>query len=251
MCAIYESLFAEQGRPLTEADVLRHARRQHRGGDHRRLARRRGRRAGRARRGADRPLLGSRSPTAHGLAGAARRPFVTRPPAFRSPSSRVRSARRSSRCSTAAGLADLFATLVTADDVANGKPRSGVLRLLVARLGDGIAPAEVVVFEDTEAGVAAAKGAGRPLSSPCAARCPTSGSPRPTSSSTRSTSSWSDACSDDAASSRTAARRGTSRRTRCRRSSARSRSAPTSSSSTSRCRPTASSSSSTTSTSTG
>jgi beta-phosphoglucomutase len=60
----------------------------------------------------------------------------------------------------AAGIASLFATLVTADDVANGKPHPEAYELLVERLGAGIAAAEVVVLEDTEAGVAAAKDAG-------------------------------------------------------------------------------------------
>ena len=59
-----------------------------------------------------------------------------------------------------AGIAPLFTTLVTADDVVNGKPAPECYELLVERLGDGITPAEVVVFEDTEAGIAAAKGAG-------------------------------------------------------------------------------------------
>jgi beta-phosphoglucomutase len=60
----------------------------------------------------------------------------------------------------AAGIASLFTTLVTADDVANGKPHPEAYELLVERLGSGIAAAEVVVLEDTEAGVAAAKDAG-------------------------------------------------------------------------------------------
>ena len=60
----------------------------------------------------------------------------------------------------AAGLSKLFATLVTADDVADGKPHPESYGLLVERLGEEIGPADVVAFEDTEAGVAAAKGAG-------------------------------------------------------------------------------------------
>ncbi len=60
----------------------------------------------------------------------------------------------------AAGLRELFAYLVTADDVVNGKPHPECYELLVARLGDGVAPEHVLAFEDTEAGITAAKGAG-------------------------------------------------------------------------------------------
>ncbi len=60
----------------------------------------------------------------------------------------------------AAGLAALLAALVAADDVTHGKPHpEGYLRVLEL-LGDGIQPGEVLVFEDTEVGVAAAKAAG-------------------------------------------------------------------------------------------
>jgi beta-phosphoglucomutase len=60
----------------------------------------------------------------------------------------------------AAGLAPLVAALVSADDVTNGKPHpEGYLRVLEL-LGNGIRADEVLVFEDTEVGVAAAKAAG-------------------------------------------------------------------------------------------
>ncbi len=59
----------------------------------------------------------------------------------------------------AAELTELFAAVVTANDVVNGKPApDGYLRAL-SLLGD-LPPAEVVAFEDTEAGVASAKAAG-------------------------------------------------------------------------------------------
>lgn len=59
-----------------------------------------------------------------------------------------------------AGIARLFRVVVTADDVQLGKPHpEGYLRA-TALLGDGLDPAQVVAFEDTEAGVAAAKAAG-------------------------------------------------------------------------------------------
>ena len=59
-----------------------------------------------------------------------------------------------------AGLADVVAHIVAADDVAHGKPDpEGYLRM-VELLGDGLRPAEAVAFEDTEAGIASALGAG-------------------------------------------------------------------------------------------
>ena len=60
----------------------------------------------------------------------------------------------------AAGLRSAFVFLVTADDVVRGKPAPECYELLVRRLGDSVVPADVVVFEDTEAGVASARGAG-------------------------------------------------------------------------------------------
>lgn len=60
----------------------------------------------------------------------------------------------------AAGLADSIHAIVAAEDVADGKPDpAGYVRAL-ALLDSGLAPADVVVFEDTEAGVASAKAAG-------------------------------------------------------------------------------------------
>jgi beta-phosphoglucomutase len=60
----------------------------------------------------------------------------------------------------AAGIAELFAAIVPAEDVERGKPEpDGYLRALTLLDGD-LAAGDVLVFEDTEAGVAAAKGAG-------------------------------------------------------------------------------------------
>ena len=63
----------------------------------------------------------------------------------------------------AARLEEVFATVVTSDDVRHGKPHPEGYEIARARL-DGLAPglraAEVTVLEDTEAGVAAAKAAG-------------------------------------------------------------------------------------------
>jgi beta-phosphoglucomutase len=60
----------------------------------------------------------------------------------------------------AAGLADVLGTIVSADDVVAGKPDpEGYLRALDCLDGD-IAAGDVLVLEDTEAGVEAAKAAG-------------------------------------------------------------------------------------------
>jgi beta-phosphoglucomutase len=58
----------------------------------------------------------------------------------------------------AAGLAEVFGTIVTDDDVARGKPDPESYLLALEALE--VAPAETLVFEDTEAGVASAAAAG-------------------------------------------------------------------------------------------
>jgi beta-phosphoglucomutase len=60
----------------------------------------------------------------------------------------------------AAGIADSFVAIVPAEDVEHGKPHpDGYLRALEL-FEDGIPAEDVLVFEDTEAGIAAAKAAG-------------------------------------------------------------------------------------------
>jgi sugar-phosphatase len=60
----------------------------------------------------------------------------------------------------AAGLTPFLHGIVTADDVAAGKPDpDGYLRAL-ALLDGGLAAGDVLAFEDTEVGVASAKAAG-------------------------------------------------------------------------------------------
>ena len=60
----------------------------------------------------------------------------------------------------AAGLLDAVEAIVAAEDVPEGKPHpAGYLRAL-ALLDGGLDADDVVVFEDTEAGVASAKSAG-------------------------------------------------------------------------------------------
>jgi beta-phosphoglucomutase len=58
----------------------------------------------------------------------------------------------------AAGLAAALTTIVAADDVEQGKPNPEGYLLALGRIG--FEAADVVAFEDTEAGVAAAKAAG-------------------------------------------------------------------------------------------
>ena len=60
----------------------------------------------------------------------------------------------------AAGLAQLFRGIVSSDDVAEGKPHPAGYLKACAELLDGVDASEVLVFEDTEAGIASAKAAG-------------------------------------------------------------------------------------------
>jgi beta-phosphoglucomutase len=63
----------------------------------------------------------------------------------------------------AAGLSDVFAAIVTSDDVEHGKPHPEGYLVALEHLrqgADGLRADEVTVFEDTEAGVSAAKAAG-------------------------------------------------------------------------------------------
>jgi beta-phosphoglucomutase len=60
----------------------------------------------------------------------------------------------------ATGLASAFTAIVSADDVERGKPDPAGYRRALELLDGGLRPDEVLVFEDTEAGVAAARSAG-------------------------------------------------------------------------------------------
>lgn len=159
MCAIYERLFAEHGRPMTEADYY-------------------GSLAGNTEEAIIGGWLGVDGEELASLVAERIRRYqvavadgrtvtptlrdAVRYAAARVPVAVVSGAYREEIVPVieAAGIAHLFVTLVTADDVSNGKPHPESYELLVERLGDGAAPAEVAVFEDTEAGVAAAKDAG-------------------------------------------------------------------------------------------
>jgi beta-phosphoglucomutase len=159
MCAIYEELFAEQGRPMSEReyyDTLAGNTEEAIIGGWLGVG---GEKldalvAERIRRYSDAVADGSTvTPEVREAVryAAARVPVAVVSGAFREEIEPVLAA---------AGVRDLFAFLVTADDVVIGKPDPEGYELLVARLGDGIRPDDVVVFEDTEAGIAAAKGAG-------------------------------------------------------------------------------------------
>jgi beta-phosphoglucomutase len=60
----------------------------------------------------------------------------------------------------AAGIADAFAVIVTSDEIEHGKPDPEGYRTALSLLDEGIEPGDVLVIEDTEAGVASAKNAG-------------------------------------------------------------------------------------------
>jgi beta-phosphoglucomutase len=60
----------------------------------------------------------------------------------------------------AAGIASLFTAIVPAEDVARGKPDPEGYRRALELLGGDLDPGDVLVFEDTEAGIASARAAG-------------------------------------------------------------------------------------------
>src|SRR5262249_43981779 len=156
MCAIYEKLFAEHGRPMSARDYYETL-------------------AGNTEEAIIGGWLGVEGETLAWLVGERVRRYQD---AVADGSTVSAGMREAVRCAAgggpiavvagafreeiepvlaAAGLADVFAFLVTADDVTNGKPDSECYTQLVARLGNGIEPVDVVTFEDTEAGIAAAK----------------------------------------------------------------------------------------------
>jgi beta-phosphoglucomutase len=156
--AIYAELFAEHGRPLTEADYY-------------------GRLAGNTEEAIIQGWLGVEGDALEALIDDRIGRYVARADGSTVPAA-VREAVRyaASRVPVAivsgayrreiepvvarAGLADLVQGIVAADDVTRGKPDpEGYLRAL-ALLGDDLRPDDVVAFEDTEAGVAAALAAG-------------------------------------------------------------------------------------------
>jgi beta-phosphoglucomutase len=156
--AIYSELFAEHGRPLTEADYYATLAGNTEeaiiggwlgvGGDELRTLV--GERIDRYVRRAD----GSTIPA------ALRR--VVRHAAARVPVAVVSGAHRREiePVLEQAELAGHVTAVVTADDVKRGKPEPEGYRLALEALGDGLVAQDVVAFEDTEAGIASARGAG-------------------------------------------------------------------------------------------
>jgi beta-phosphoglucomutase len=156
--AIYAELFAEQGRPLTEEDYF-------------------GTLAGNTEEAIIRGWLGVEGPellalmderieryraAADGSTVSEETRAAVRHAAARVPVAIVSGAfrREIEPVLERADLAGCFTTVVTADDVTLGKPHPAGYLLALSRLGLTHAPAEVVAFEDTEAGVASAKDAG-------------------------------------------------------------------------------------------
>ncbi len=157
LCAIYQRLFAQHGRPLTEEQYYTQL-------------------AGLAEEaiiggwlGVDGPLLASlvderiesyTTEAADGSTVAEPVREAVRYAAARVPVAIVSGAFRAEIVPVveAAGLATEITAIVAADDVEHGKPHpEGYLRAL-ERLG--VDPTEVIAFEDTEAGIASAKAAG-------------------------------------------------------------------------------------------
>jgi beta-phosphoglucomutase len=62
----------------------------------------------------------------------------------------------------AAGLATAISVVVAAEDIVRGKPDPEGYRKALGLL-EGVSPGDAVAIEDTEAGIAAAKGAGMPV----------------------------------------------------------------------------------------
>jgi len=159
MCAIYERMFAEQGRPITAAEYYASL-------------------AGKTEEAIIGGWLGAEGDELAALVAERIRRYSEAVADGRTVTPAVREAVRHAAARVpvavvsgafreeiepvlaAAGISELFELLVTADDVVHGKPHPECYELLVARLGDSVAPDDVVAFEDTEAGVAAAKDAG-------------------------------------------------------------------------------------------
>lgn len=157
LCAIYRELFAEHGRPLTEEQYYAQL-------------------AGSTEEAIVGGWLGVRGDELEAIVAERIRRYQERSADGRTVSEGVREAVRYAAARVpvavvsgayrseiepvleAAGIADAFATLVTADDVVDGKPHPESYVTVVARLG--VAAGEVLVLEDTEAGVAAATAAG-------------------------------------------------------------------------------------------
>jgi beta-phosphoglucomutase-like phosphatase (HAD superfamily) len=157
--AIFRELFAEQGRPLTEDEYYE------------RLAGLSDPEIVRLWLGPDHPAVDSviaerlsryRARVADGSTISAAVREAVQEAAERVPVAVVSGALRDEVVPTlaAAGIADAVAAVVTSEDVERGKPHPDGYLLALELLDRKIRPQGVTVFEDTEAGVAAAKAAG-------------------------------------------------------------------------------------------
>jgi beta-phosphoglucomutase len=158
LCAIYQELFAEHGRPLSEAEYYDElAGRSEEaiigawlgveGDELRALV---DERVERYRRRADGSTVPA--PVREAVHEAARHvPVAVVSGAYR---------REIEPVLRGAGLEGSIAVVVAADDVTRGKPHPEGYLSVLARLEHALEPGEVVAFEDTETGVASARGAG-------------------------------------------------------------------------------------------
>ena len=154
LCAIYAEMFAELGRPLTERDYYE----QLAGHTEEEIFRRWT--------GRDDPELIAerieryRARVFDGSTIDAEVRAAVRHAAAHGPVGIVSSAARVEiePVVAAAGLAGIFRVIVSAEDVANGKPHPEAYERAARLLG--VPAAETLAFEDSEAGVAAAKAAG-------------------------------------------------------------------------------------------
>jgi beta-phosphoglucomutase len=159
LCEIFRRLFAEHGRPLSAEEYYD------------RLAGRSDPEIVRLWLGADHPAVDAviAQRTALYVAAVADGSSISEPvrdavryAAARVPVAVVSGAARAEidPVLEAAGLRDAVRAVVSVDDVAAGKPDPESYTRALELLDGGLAAQDVVVFEDTEAGVAAAKGAG-------------------------------------------------------------------------------------------
>ena len=159
LCAIFQELFAEHGRPLSEQDYYDE------------LAGLSDPEIVRAWLGDDHPAVDAvieerstryRAVVADGRSIGPEARAAVRYAADRVPVALVSGAVRAEidPVLEAAGLFACFSVVVGSDNIERGKPDPEGYQRALALLDGGLSPEEVLVLEDTEAGVAAAKGAG-------------------------------------------------------------------------------------------
>jgi beta-phosphoglucomutase len=158
LCAIYQELFAEHGRPLSEAEYYDEL-------------------AGRSEEAIIGGWLGVEGDELRALVDERVERYRLRADGSTVPGpvrEAVREAARHVPVAVVSGayrreiepvlrgaeLAEAIAVVVAADDVTHGKPHPEGYLSVLARLGHTLEPGEVVAFEDTEAGVASATEAG-------------------------------------------------------------------------------------------